>query len=133
MKDKYKTYAHAKTHIRYHLIFSTKYRRDCLSEISEELVKIFNEISQKSHFKVLHIGIDKNHVHLLVKSCPSMSISNIVQRLKSMSTYILWQSHSDILKKYYWKKHKLWTRGYFCSTIGEASENTVIKYIKNQG
>lgn len=133
MKDKYETYAHAKTHIRYHLIFSTKYRRDCLSEITKDVANVFSEISDRNHFKVLHIGIDKNHVHLLVKSCPSMSISKIVQILKSMSTYMLWQRHSIILSKYYWKEHKLWTRGYFCGTIGEVSENVVAEYIKKQG
>lgn len=133
MRDKYETYAHAKTHIRYHLIFSTKYRKDCLSSISAETAEVFSEISERSRFKVLKIGIDKNHVHLLVKSCPTMSISKIVQRLKSMSTYLLWSRCNGVLRGYYWKGHKLWTRGYFCSTIGEVNESTVSNYIENQG
>lgn len=133
MRDKYETYAHAKTHIRYHIIFSTKYRKDCLACIQDETAGVFSEISGMSRFKVLNVGVDKNHVHLLVKSCPSMSISNMAQRLKSMSTYMLWQRYSDVLGKYYWKSHKLWTRGYFCSTIGDVSEKTVAYHIDNQG
>lgn len=30
-------------------------------------------------------------------------------------------------------KHHLWTRGYFCSTIGEVSEAKIKEYIENQG
>jgi len=43
-------------------------------------------------------------------------------------------SNEEYLKKYYWKgKHILWTHGYFCSTIGDVSEQTLKKYIENQG
>lgn len=34
---------------------------------------------------------------------------------------------------YYWKgKDILWTHGYFCATIGEASEETIKRYIEKQ-
>ena len=134
MKKRYETFAHAKTHIRYHIIFSTKYRKECLSGLESEVKEIFMGISDKSKFSILSIGIDKNHLHLFVKSCPTMSIYRIVQRLKSMSTYLLWQSHGEHLRRFYWgKKKHLWTGGYFCSTVGEMSEETVEHYIAKQG
>ena len=38
------------------------------------------------------------------------------------------------LKNFYWKKkRKLWTHGYFVSTLGQVSEEKVFNYIKNQG
>ena len=39
------------------------------------------------------------------------------------------------IKPYYSdnKKKILWSKGYFCSTVGEASEKTIEEYIKNQG
>ena len=133
MEKEYETFAHAKTHIRYHIIFSTKYRRECLTGIEDDLRRILDDISSRSHFKILEVGIDKNHLHLFVKSCPTMSIYRIVQRVKSMTTYRLWQDHTEHLSKFYWKKKKLWTVGYFCSTVGEMSEKTIMEYIKNQG
>lgn len=30
-------------------------------------------------------------------------------------------------------KHNLWTRGYFCTSIGCVSETTLKHYIENQG
>lgn len=61
-------------------------------------------------------------------------IKDIVTSLKQISTYDLWKSNYNHLRKYYWSgKHYLWTRGYFCSTIGDVSEKTLKNYIENQG
>jgi len=50
-----------------------------------------------------------------------------------MSTFYIYQEEHDYLKKFYWKnKNILWTHGYFCSTIGEVSEQKIIEYIKNR-
>lgn len=133
MKDRYETYSHSKTYIRYHFIFSTKYRRNCLVGMEQSVKECFDKISSKCNFKVLEVGVDKNHVHLYVKSCPTMSIHEIVKRLKRMSTFYLWQEHYVLLSKYYWKKTLLWTRGYFCSTVGIVCENNILNYVKNQG
>lgn len=133
MNKEYQTYHHAKTHIRYHLIFSTKYRKPCLEGIEEEMKQCFADIAKVSHFRVLNVGIDRNHVHLFVRSCPTYSIYQIVRRLKQMSTRMMWLTCGEHLSKYYYKKRKLWSGGYFCSTVGAMSEDTVIKYIKEQG
>lgn len=45
-----------------------------------------------------------------------------------------WREFNEYLSKYYWSgKHYLWTRGYFCCTVGNASEETIKNYILNQG
>lgn len=133
MKKVYETYGHAKCHIRYHFIFSTKYRRSCLNGIEDELRRVFDEIAEKGDFKILRVGVDKNHVHLFVKSRPSVSIFRIVRILKQVSTRRMWQRCPDVLSKYYYGKRCLWSSGYFCSTVGEMSEDTIIRYIENQG
>lgn len=133
MKKIYETYNHAKVHLRYHLIFSTKYRRNCLDNIKDDLIEVLFEIEKRSKFKIKEVGIDKNHIHLLIKTPPTISISQIVRRIKSMSTNMLWKKKSEYLEKYYWKNRVLWTHGYFCSTVGEMSEETIITYIKKQG
>lgn len=133
MKKEYERYNHAKVHIRYHIILSTKYQKDILVGIEYDVEKAFIELSKRCNFKILKIGIDKDHVHLLIKSCPSLSILQIVRRLKQLSTKELWKMKENHLKKYYYKKKILWSKGYFCSTVGEASEKTIEEYIKNQG
>jgi len=37
------------------------------------------------------------------------------------------------LTRYFWKEHTFWSDGYFVSTIGNVSEQTLQKYINEQG
>lgn len=131
---KYDTYNHAKTRLRYHIIFSTKYRRDCLSQISDVVYRVMTEISEHSRFKIIKMGIDKDHIHILVKSEPNFAPYQIVRRLKQVSTRRIWKECEWHLRKYYWgKKRELWTHGYFCGSVGEVSESKVLEYIDKQG
>lgn len=86
----------------------------------------------KSEFRIVAIGVDKDHVHLVVKAKPSLSPLMIVRRLKQMTTTELWKTEEKHLKQYYWGKRKLWSGGYFCSTVGQVSEDKVLEYVKNQ-
>ena len=75
-----------------------------------------------------------NHIHLLIRSTPSVTPYEIVHRLKQYSTYDLWQKHHNEMIKWYWSgKHYCWTRGYFCTSIGDACISTIKNYIKKQG
>ena len=130
----FKTYGHAKTRLRYHFIFSTKFRRKCLNEIHDSVLEAFRNADEKSNFSILTMELDKDHIHILIEFKPRYSIEQVVKRLKQLTTNYLWKKNSDYLKNFYWKqKNVLWTRGYFASTIGDVSEKILKKYIENQG
>lgn len=74
-----------------------------------------------------------HHVHLLVKAKPTAAPNKIVARLKQFSTVDMWKQEEAYMRKFFWKEHNLWTRGYFCSTIGEVSEEKIRDYIEKQG
>lgn len=133
MKHLYKTYGHAKTNLKYHVIFSTKYRRKCLTGIHDAVVAAFRHVESKSKFSILTMELDKDHIHFLLEFRPSLSVESVVNRMKSMSTTWLYGRCRSHLRTFYWKENVLWTRGYFCSTIGEVSEKTLRRYIENQG
>lgn len=90
-------------------------------------------ISQKYDFTILEIEVDKNHIHLLVESEPKVSPLMIVRALKQQTTIKLWSKFPNKLHKYFWKERTFFTDGYFVSTIGEVSAETLRKYIQNQG
>lgn len=127
----YKTFGHAKTFLRYHIIFSTKYRRKFLNEHRQTIYDAFDYVERNSNFLILFKEIDKDHIHLCVEIKPNLSISSVVKRLKQMSQIYMYK-HIN-LNTIYRKKHFLWTRGYFVSTIGNCSVDTLQKYIENQG
>lgn len=133
-KEKYISYGHAKTRLRYHMIFSTKYRKKCLDGIHDEVIASFREAEQYSRIRILKMEADSDHVHFLMEFPPKYSIEQTVRRLKMYSTHYLYEHCGEYLQKYYWKsKRVLWTHGYFCSTVGEVSEDKVSEYIENQG
>lgn len=133
MRHLYRTYGHAKTNLKYHFIFSTRYRRKCLTDIRDKVIDAFKYAESKSDFNILKMELDKDHIHFLMEFKPSLSIESVVNRMKSISTNYLYNHCEYHLRKFYWKENQLWTRGYFCSTIGEVSEKTLCHYIENQG
>lgn len=134
----YEHYNHEKFKMRYHLIFSTKYRRKCLGPIMEDVkasMKRAEAMQNKWSIEVMEIDSKLcDHIHFLIRTTPTCQISEIVHKLKQISTYDMWQKHFEWLGKFYWSgKHYLWTKGYFCTTIGEVSEKTLQHYIETQG
>jgi len=120
---KYSTSSHAKYRLQYHIIFSTKYRRKCLNQIRENIFAVFKEVQNKSDFEISVMEIDEDHIHFLMKWKPSLSIEQVVRRMEQLSTVYLWRDCYSHLSKFYWGNKKLlWTGGYFCTTVGDASE-----------
>jgi len=75
---------------------------------------------------------DKDHIHLVIQYIPRVSISAIVNRIKSISTKRIWKLHQEFLHKHFWKEKTFWTDGYFVCSVGEASPEAIRNYIKNQ-
>ena len=119
----------------FHFIFVTKYRRKCLDPIKDDLKKIFLQISEKYDFKIHVQEIDKDHIHLMIESIPRLSLSQICRVLKQESQHMIWKQYSTWLRKFYWNptKHLLWSDGWFVSSIGNVSQQTLKHYIETQG
>ena len=134
IEKEYVSKNHSKFLLKYHIIFVCKYRRKILIENIATCVKnILIDIVNKSEFRIEVIETDKDHVHLLVNSDPKVSPLQIVRRLKQESTKRLWMLYPETLRKWFYREHTLWTDGYFVSSIGNVSQETVRRYIENQG
>lgn len=130
----YQTTNRAKHNLKIHLIFVCKYRKKLLYEELDSLLKVvIRDIEQKSDFKIIEMETDKDHIHLMIQYIPRVSISSIVNRLKSITTYHLWKKYKPFLKQHFWKENTFWTDGYFVCSVGEASPETIRRYIQNQG
>ena len=134
IEKEYVSKNHSKFLLKYHIIFVCKYRRKILiGNIATCIKNILIDITNKSDFRIEVIETDKDHVHLLVDSDPKVSPLQIVRRLKQESTKRLWVLYPEVLRRWFYREHTLWTDGYFVSSIGNVSQETVRKYIENQG
>lgn len=124
---------HNKTLLLYHLLFPLKYRRSAITEeIGLTLKEVCLGISERYELQFVEIGYESDHVHFLVQSVPSMSISDMVRMIKSITAKRLFALHPE-LKAKLWGGN-FWTSGYYANTVGQYGNAEVIrKYIENQG
>jgi putative transposase len=117
----------------YHLVFPSKYRRATVTAPVESTLRdICSYIETCYEVWFLEIGSDRDHVHFLVQSVPTMSPSGLVQMIKSITTREL-RSRLPNLRKELWGA-SFWSSGYFISSVGRAgNESTVSNYVRNQG
>lgn len=125
---------HSKFLIKYHIILVCKYRKQLLvGAVEYDMKKIMRHISEMSDFDIEVMETDKDHLHMMVRSDPKLSPLQIVRRLKQMSISAVWKKYRDFLRHNFYKEHTFWTDGYFVSSIGNVSQETIKKYIENQG
>ena len=124
---------HSKFLIKYHIILVCKYRKQLLvGAVEYDMKKIMRHISEMSDFDIEVMETDKDHLHMMVRSEPKLSPLQIVRRLKQMSTSAVWKKYRDFLRHNFYKEQTFWTDGYFVSSIGNVSQETIKKYIENQ-
>lgn len=123
-----------KAKISYHIVFVTKYRRKVLSPNVLELVKEVLEYAASRHnFSITAFDSEnQDHVHLVVEARPTQSVSKLVQLMKQYTRYHAWQKYAPWLRKFYWYRNFLWNSGYFCSSLGNVSKETILEYVERQ-
>ena len=117
----------------YHLVFPAKYRRAVFdADVDEVLKEVCLQIESRYQVKFLEIGTDRDHVHFLVQSVPTYSVTKIVTLLKSLTAREVFKRCPQVKKKLW--GGEFWSDGYFASTVGKHGDESMIgKYVKNQG
>ena len=104
-----------------------------VKQISDDIKQFSYEIYQKHKVIIRYMETDKDHIHYMIETEPTMSISKIVNLMKSYTTYHIWKKYPNDLRKHFWKEHTFWADGYFACSVGNVSEEMLQKYIENQG
>jgi putative transposase len=113
----------------YHIVWCPKYRRAILiGDVEKDLKELILKKAKDINVSIEKMEVMPDHIHLFVKSEPIDSPHWIVQQLKGYTSRILREKHKHLRTKL----PTLWTRSYFCESVGHISENTIIKYIEEQ-
>ena len=125
--------SHNVTVLLYHLVFPAQYRRAVFDKKVDTVLKeACLGIADRYQLKFLEIGVDKDHVHFLVQSVPTYSVTKIVTLIKSLSAREIFKRCPEV-KKQLWGG-EFWTDGYFANTVGKhGTENMIANYVKSQG
>ena len=125
--------SHNQSVLLYHFVCPVKYRRKVFtSEVKATLKVVCASISERYEVYFIEMGTDEDHVHFLIQSVAMLSAKQIIQMVKSLTAREIFRSHPEV-KKMLWGG-SFWTSGYYVNTVGVyADENTIRKYVHNQG
>lgn len=115
--------------IGYHLIWCPKYRRKVLvGPVAERLKELLIEKAQSMGCSIDVLEVMSDHVHVFIKSSPVHAPHYIVQQLKGYTSHELREEFPRLKSRL----PTLWTRSYYCESVGHISQEIVRKYIEDQ-
>jgi len=117
----------------YHFVCPAKYRRVVFDEKVEQVLKeVCLDISERYEIEFIEIGTDRDHVHFLIQSVPTYSVTKIIRTVKSLTAREIFKRAPHV-KKQLWGG-EFWSDGYYVSTVGRhGSEQVIQQYVKEQG
>ena len=127
----YWTGEHTKHRLQYHLVWLPRYRKRVLrGKIAIRLKSLLYEGCRMNGWWIHRIGIEHDHVHLLIQAKPREGIAEVVNILKGGSSRALRKEFPE-LKEFLWGD-SFWSDGYFAETVGKVDEAVVRRYIEAQ-
>lgn len=128
--DDVSSLSHTKWDCQYHTVFTPKYRRKVIyNKLRRGIDKYLRRLCDYKGVKIVEANACPDHIHMLVKIPPKISISSFMGYLKGKSSLMIFEEHANL--KYKYGNRHFWAEGYFVSTVG-MNKNTIKKYIQNQ-
>ena len=128
-KDRWKNSNTSVYNLGYHIIWCPKYRRKVLiGEVEERLKELIHNKCNELECEIHELNIMPDHVHLFVKTKPTIAPHFLIQQLKGMTSRLLRLEFKHLKTKL----PNMWTRSYYIESVGHISQNTIEKYIQEQ-
>ena len=114
-----------------HLIFTTKYRRKIFDGMMiQQIREAFQSAAEKLEIEILEMDGEADHVHVLIAYPPKLSVSVLVNNLKSISSRRVRILNTNLRKAS--NSGVLWSRSYFACSAGDATIETLKAYVASQ-
>ena len=123
---------HGVYYLRYHVVWTTKYRRKVLKPgVQSYLRKVMPTLLDRLPGVTMEtIGFGRDHAHLVLIIPPKYAIADVMGVLKSQSASRI-RAKFSWLGDVYWAENVFWSPGYFVSSVG-VSEEKVKRYVDYQ-
>ena len=122
--------SHTKWDCKYHIVFSPKYRRKVIyGKLRADIGQILRELCERKEVEMIEANACMDHIHMLVRIPPKISVSSFMGYLKGKSTLMIFERHANL--KYRYGNRNFWCKGYYVSTVG-ANKDAIQRYIKFQ-
>jgi putative transposase len=98
-----------------------------VGDVEIRLKELLYEKAEEIDVQIAKLEIMPDHIRAFVKTWPINAPHYIVRQLKSYTARVLRLEFPHLLKM-----PSLWTRSYYCESVGHISEKTIMKYIEEQ-
>ena len=89
--------AHTKWDCKYHIVFAPKYRRQIIyGQIRVDIGKILRMLCERKGIEIIEANACRDHIHMLVKIPPKMSVAYAVGYLKEKSSLMIFDRHDFV-------------------------------------
>lgn len=129
MENKYRRTKTTVSLINYHFVFCPRYRRKIfdIPNVETRFKEIVKDICDELEIKIIAIECDKDHTHIFLNCLPKLSLSDVMNKIKGVSSRIIRNEFEELSKM-----PSLWTRSCFVSTAENVSSETIKKYVESQ-
>lgn len=133
MKYKLDKGAHSVSTLQYHLVQVVKYRRDVFTKSStvDFIKQKVLEISNTFEVDILEQECDKDHIHIIFRAKPTLSIPKYINALKTITSREIKRNYPEIREKLW--KETFWSPSYFLATTGQVTLSQLKAYVEGQG
>ena len=122
--------SHTTWNCKYHIVFAPKYRRQVIyGKIKGDIGNILRKLCEWKGVEILEAEACPDHIHMLVKIPPKISVSSFMGYLKGKSSLMIFDKHANM--KYRYGNREFWCRGYYVDTVGK-NKKAIAEYIRNQ-
>ena len=122
--------SHTQWNCKYHIVFAPKFRRQIIyGRLKVSIGKILRELCERKGVEIVEANACPDHIHMLVKIPPKISVSEFMGYLKGKSSLMIFDQHANL--KYKYGNRHFWCRGYYVDTVGR-NEKVIQEYIKRQ-
>ncbi|MBD2034502.1 IS200/IS605 family transposase [Phormidium sp. FACHB-592] len=114
--------------INFHFVFVPKRRRPVLVKgIVDRAQEIIFAVAVENRWRILSLGVQPDHVHLLVNVTVNDSAAKVAHRSKGRLSH-------NLRLEFEWLKKlpSTWTPSYFVGSVGNVSTTIVKQYIESQ-
>jgi putative transposase len=113
--------------LRYHVVWTTRRRRDVLAgEVARRLEELLRQTASQMGIDILRLGIQPDHVHLHMVATPNLAPTQIVHRLKS-ATAVLRDEYGHLKKM-----PSMWTSACYVSSAPHLPPEAIQLYVQTQ-
>ena len=120
--------SHSKWNCKYHIVFAPKYRRMVIyGKIKKDIGKILRQLCEFKGVEIIEAEACPDHIHMLVKIPPKMSIASFMGYLKGKSTLRIFDKYANL--KYKYGRRQFGCIGYYVDTVGK-NEAKIKEYVR---